>query len=431
MNKLIFLSTIFLVNLFALEMESSLEVKNENALLTNKAILQKAVLDATLELDFTFEDDSKIVNINRLRLDAKDKIEPGKFVNSNYSNLAKPVAIGDTGQIELRELYYEKPINNTTLKLGKMQTVWGKADGIKLLDKLNPQDFSEFILEDFENSRIPLWSISVTQSFESSLLEFLWVPDTTYHKLPKQGAAYQFSSPRVIPKAVTGINVVFVDAEKPKNIVKDADIGVRYMHSFKNLELGFYYIYAYENFPTLYQDFNSSTLTVTINPTYERSSLYGLSADYSNGNYVYRIEAALTNGKYFLNSHANRGVKQSDEFSYIFGIDWYGLNESLVSVQLNQSYLLEFIGGFTRPEIDSTITFFYKKDLMNNTLHFELLEIHNFDKTNGVLRPKLKYELDEETLIYTGIDIFYGNKSGLYGEFRNQNRVLVGIEKTF
>jgi len=430
MKSLVLLSTLLFVNLYSLELESLVKIKNKNALLTKNATLQEAMLDTTLELDFFF-DDAKVVNINRMRLDAKDNIEPNKFINSNYSHPSKPIVMGDVGQIELRELYYEKTLENTTIKAGKMQTVWGEADGIKLLDKLNPQDFTEFILEDFEDSRIPLWSLSLTQAFNNSVVELVWTPDTSYHKLPKQGAAYAFTSPRIVPAPVAGANVVFANADKPKDAIKDSDIGVRYTHSFEGMELGFYYIYTYEDFPVLYQDFDASTASVTINPSYERSSLYGMSADYSYKDFVYRLEAGLTDGKYFLNSTAPRGVKQSDEFSYIIGVDWYGLTESLMSVQLNQSYLLKFNNGFTRPKIDDTITLLYKKDMMNNTLHVELLEIHNFKENDGVIRPKIKYELDEETLIYTGLDNFYGDKKGLYCQFRDQNRFLLGFEKTF
>ena len=108
MKHLILLSTFFILNLYAIEIESLLKMKNENAFLTDDATLQKALLDTTLELDFSFDDDSKILIINRLRLDVKDKIEPDNFVNTNYSNHSKPITIGDVGQVEIREFYYEE-----------------------------------------------------------------------------------------------------------------------------------------------------------------------------------------------------------------------------------------------------------------------------------------------------------------------------------
>lgn len=430
MRALILLSTVVLLNLYSMELESLVKIKNKNTILTKDGSLQEAIFGADLKFDLYF-DDAKIVNINRIKLDAKDKIEPDRFITDNYSTFSKPAVIGNSGIAELRELYYEKTFDDTTFKIGKKQTVWGKADGIKLLDKLNPQDFSEFILEDFQDSRIPLWSLDLIQNFENSVFEFVWIPDTTYHKLPQQNGSYSFTSSRVVPKSVSGVSVAYADVNKPNDGFKDSDIGLRYSFNLNNAEVGFYYIDSYEDFPVLYQDLNTATMTVTINSTYERSKLYGMSADYSTGDFVYRVETALTQGKYFLNSNASRGVKQSDEYAYVFGVDWYGLEESLLSIQFNQSYLLDFDDAFTRPKVDNTMTFLYKKDMMNNTLHFEILEIHNFKDNDGVVRPKIKYEWDEETLIYTGLDIFYGEKDGLYGEFRDQNRFLLGFEKTF
>ena len=431
MKVFIIMSVFIVLNLCAFEVEEVLTLKNENAFLTKQTQLQKAVLDATLELEFNFDDNSRVVNVNRLRLDAKDKIEPNEFTTSSYSSYSKPLVLGDVGSLELRELYYEKVFDESFVKFGKMQTVWGKADGIKLLDKLNPQDFSEFILEDFEESRIPLWSFSFVQNFGDSEFEFVWIVDTTYHKTAKRDGSYAFTSPRIIPQDEVGVNVQLNETHKPNNVLKDSDIALRYTKSFESIEIGFFYFYLYEDFAVLYQDYDGLSNTLNINPEYERSHLYGFSMDYSKGDFVYRLESALTRGKYFLNTKVNRGVKQSDEFSYIFGVDWYALEESLVSLQFSQSYLLDDDSGFTRPEVDNTVTLMYKKDMLNNTLHAEVLLIHNLHNKDGVIRPKVKYELDEETLIYTGLDSFYGDKEGLYGQFKEQNRMLIGIEKTF
>ena len=421
---------LFTTTLWSVELEESLFLRNENTLLTKDGTLQKAEFDMEAELEFNFEDNAKVLAIAKVNADAKDTIEPHRSVFDNYSNASKPLKLGTVGSAELRELYYEKEMGNTLLKVGKMQTVWGKADGIKLIDKLNPQDFSEFILAPFEDSRIPLWSLSLTQNFEDSALELLWIPDTTYHKLPNSNGAYAFSSTRIVPQSVEGVSVQQNDVQKPNDAL-DSDIALRYSKLLENMDLGFYYLYAYDDFAVLYQDFDQASRTVTLNPTYERNHFYGVSMDYSKDAFIYRLEAGLTKDKNVLNSQGARGIAQSDEFAYIFGVDWYGLEESLVSMQVNQSYLLSGKDGFSRRKVDNTMTFLYKKDLMNNTLHAEVLAIHNLNDNDGVLRPKVSYELDEESVIYSGLDYFYGDSKGLYGQFKEQNRFVLGIERTF
>ncbi|WP_043772935.1 DUF1302 family protein [Algiphilus aromaticivorans] len=66
---------------------------------------------------------------------------------------------GGSGELALRELYADIYLGPLYLRAGKQQIVWGKADGLKLLDQVNPQNFREFILADFEHSRIPQWSL--------------------------------------------------------------------------------------------------------------------------------------------------------------------------------------------------------------------------------------------------------------------------------
>ncbi|MBF0165463.1 MAG: RNA polymerase-associated protein rapA [Magnetococcales bacterium] len=61
-------------------------------------------------------------------------------------------------QDALRELYIDSKVgNHFDLRLGKQQLVWGTADGIKLLDIINPTDWREFNQNTMDESRITVW----------------------------------------------------------------------------------------------------------------------------------------------------------------------------------------------------------------------------------------------------------------------------------
>ncbi len=68
-------------------------------------------------------------------------------------------------EAELRELHLDWRVRlgraRLDLRLGKQQVVWGQSFGLRVLDIVNPQDFREFILDDFDESRIPLWGVQV------------------------------------------------------------------------------------------------------------------------------------------------------------------------------------------------------------------------------------------------------------------------------
>jgi hypothetical protein len=60
----------------------------------------------------------------------------------------------------IRELYVDTSLADWSFRLGKQQVVWGTADGIKLLDIINPTDFRELMQDQMEDSRIPIWMIN-------------------------------------------------------------------------------------------------------------------------------------------------------------------------------------------------------------------------------------------------------------------------------
>jgi hypothetical protein len=60
----------------------------------------------------------------------------------------------------LREAYIDTELNGFSIRAGKQQVVWGTADGMKLLDAINPTDYSEMAQNQMEDSRIPVWMIN-------------------------------------------------------------------------------------------------------------------------------------------------------------------------------------------------------------------------------------------------------------------------------
>lgn len=67
-----------------------------------------------------------------------------------------------------RELYLDSEVAGWNLRLGKQQVVWGTADGIKLLDIINPTDFRHLSQDPMEDSRIDVWMANVERNMGSA-----------------------------------------------------------------------------------------------------------------------------------------------------------------------------------------------------------------------------------------------------------------------
>jgi len=66
----------------------------------------------------------------------------------------------------LREAYVDTSYDDWLIRAGKQQVVWGTADGMKLLDSINPTDFSEMAQNQMEDSRIPVWMLNAEKATE-------------------------------------------------------------------------------------------------------------------------------------------------------------------------------------------------------------------------------------------------------------------------
>lgn len=92
-----------------------------------------------------------------------------KGVNTNYT-----CHKNYTQHDWLRELYADLSLGEWNVRLGKQQVVWGTADGIKLLDIINPTDFSELAQNAMEDSRIPIWMLNAERNIgENGNIQFI------------------------------------------------------------------------------------------------------------------------------------------------------------------------------------------------------------------------------------------------------------------
>lgn len=388
------------------------------------------------EAEWRGDDGGRVTAIGRLRWQPESGLRPTDMERGSYSPVSRPAVIAGHTEVSLRELYYERPLGSWYLTLGKQQVVWGKADGLKVLDVVNPQSFREFILEDFEQSRIPLWTVNAERPLQGWMggawtLQLLWVPDQTYHAVPERDATYAFRSRRLVPAPPpSGIFAQLTDPVRPSRFLRDSDAGARLTGFLKGWDLSLNYLYQYRNQPAFHLEHAAApSPALRVTPRYHRTHLIGGAFSRALGDWVVRGEAAYFTDRFLLTDDpaSPDGVARSPELSYVLGLDWSGLEDTFVSAQLFQSWLPEHRRGFTRPELDTSVTVLARRDFWNETLTAEALLLANANDGDGLLRPKVSYDMQDNLEVWVGLDLFYGNRNGLYGQFDDNDRLLVGV----
>jgi hypothetical protein len=405
--------------------------ETEIAVETRDGALQKWDWVLTPEIGIRLSDRLTVTAIGRARIDPVDDLEPGQPPQETRAAASRRLFVGDSTDLELRELYLDASLGPVFVRAGKQQVVWGQADGLRILDVVNPFSFREFILPDFEDRRIPLWTLNVEVPVGPLTAGVLWIPDLTYDEPPEAGATFAFTSPRLVPRPPPGVPVRVRDPDKPGRVVADSDAGIRLSAFLGGWDLTLNYLYHYQDQPVLRRSLDAQGIFVT--PEYERTHLAGGTCSQAFGDLTLRGEVAYSTDRFVLTaSPADRdGVFRAGELGAVVGLDYSLDGDTLLSAQLFESILTAHPRGAVRDRVDTQVTLLVQRELLNHTVVARGLAIHSTNDGDGLVQIDLAYKLRSSVVLRAGYDFFYGSRNGLFGQFDQADRVTSGIEVGF
>ncbi len=351
---------------------------------------------------------------------------------SNYSSVNGPWFADRHGLLELSEAYLDFAAWEGYWRVGKQQVVWGQADGLKVLDVVNPQDYREFNLDEFEDSRIALWTVNAEFDIaDSGTLQLLLIPDTTFSKLAEAGTPYYVTSSKYVPKLGDApLPVVIHDSVRPHHQV---EFGARYRVFYQGWDLTLNYLNHYQDIPAIYRRIGTGQIDVV--PVYEPTELYGASASNAFSDWVLRLETGYSTDSYQLRHSLNGdGIANTPEFSSVLGVDYRGFTDWFLSYQWFQSTLIdydEFADDIIRSRVRMQHTFLLRRSLLNETLEVELFALFSDEDDDGQVRSQIAYQVNDELRIWAGVDVFYGDQDGQFGQFDDTDRLVMGVELGF
>jgi hypothetical protein len=388
-------------------------------------------LGLLLEADTSPTDWLTLVGIGRIQLDLADELEPGKPSQLNRSPASRRALFGDYAEMELREFYADIAIDDIFLRVGKQQIVWGQADGLKVLDVVNPQSFREFILDDFDSSRIPLWALSAQVPFGDVIAEFVFVPDNTFDDIPANDAYFAVRSPLLILPPTPGKELHIEDPDRPGGFFADADYGVALTALVGNWDLSFNYLYQYNNLPQFLYFEDETSLTIT--PNYTRTHMIGGSFSTSLGDFILRGEMAWFTNRAFTVSRQVEptGSTLSGEFSYVIGLDYSGISDTFISVQLFQSFVENHVEGMIRGNTETNMTFFVRYKFNGDLTKLELRDVTNLERGDGYVELSAEHELRDNLTLGARVVVFYGDQFGLIGQYHDKDFFGINLEVGF
>lgn len=344
-----------------------------------------------------------------LRARYEDKLEPDPYK-----------------ELDVREFNLSKNAAQYGLKLGRQQVVWGKTDGLRLLDVINPLDLREFVLDEYVDSRIPLWMLNGQWYTGDNSFQLLLIPDLTFSRLPKSGGRFYIS-----PDVPAGLQTQTLDTKNPTQSPKNWRYAMKWARQVGEWDLTLNGIYGWGNEPVFFYQLKNP-FTVEFQPEIRRRRILGASGDKPIGESVFRFEAAYTPDEYRQvdNDPAQRGFIRQKLLSFALGLDWYK-NNWLISPQWFQETIINPSARLTKHSNNTYVSLLVNKKFFYDKLKLETFYLYGVTDHDSWFAPSISYQMLGHYEISLKFDIFAGDPNSLFGRFQDNDRVVMGIAAYF
>ncbi len=383
----------------------------------------------------------------------------------------------------IRELYvdFDNDLPNGDIlswRLGKQQVIWGRTDLFRVLDVINPVDFSRNnIYDELEDIRIPMWiakadwRMGAGEVFDDLNLSFVWNFDKFRpHNLGQCGQPNSILDAGCFFRGMNNLweNGGTVANFAGGNIATDfgpGQIGIRKAHmpswSLSNSQFGIKLEGVYGDFgfslnaltyrsqlPSLrggipaQNAFTGETAVwpglIAFDIHFPRVNLIGGSMDYYSQaiDTVFRFEVAHTEGEEFANTLQSRLFSESDVTRYVIGADKNifipFLNPGrafLFSGQLFGQHIHEHqledrpLGKAGMPDWEQNWigTLLVKGWWMNDRLSPQIIVAHDFKAQATAIAPSVEYLFSDNLKIVAGANFKVGRGAREFDDCRSCN----------
>lgn len=380
----------------------------------------------------------------------------------------------------IRELYFEGSVPTGDMsewffRIGKQQVVWGRTDLFRVLDVINPVDFSrQNIYDELEDIRIPQWIATAeyrwgaTETFDDLNLQLVWNFDEFRpNNLGQGGTPYSILDAGSFFRAMNncwenGCTVSnFVPAgaiglDDPGLIAADfapGVIGIRQVnlpdgHDQGGIKLegvynsvGFslnYYRY-HQQLPVLRGNIESMNAftgevadwshLIAFDIDFPEVDLFGGSLDFyvDSIKTVFRVETTYTQGEEFANTLAPDLYSESDVFRWVLGIDRNTfipfLNKTrafLISGQVFGQHLLDHelesapLGDAGMPDWEDNYiaTLLIKGWYKSDTISPQVIMAYDYEAEAGTIAPSVDWLISDSWRLIVGFNVKFGDGMG-------------------
>lgn len=349
-------------------------------------------------------------NYSRLRLEFSSELNGVYF----FGSLNAEKKQNEESKLNLHEAYVEYIGEKYDIRLGKQIVTWGKADGVRITDVLNPADYSMFITGEFDDLRIPINMVKFRYLPGFADFEIIAIPGFEPRTAPKKGSAWFVERQSKYKAASETDNL-------PKKSLKNAEIAAKVSFFMSGFDFAISSMYLTDDEPVyklynnmLYQKFN-------------RSVFVGFEASKVLGEFVARAEVAGYKDKAL---QAEYDYVKKNYVKAMLGCDWYVNSDFTLSAQFANNSILDYEDEINADEHNTISTLNVSYKMLNQTVELSNMTYYSFNDEDVYNKAEADYAFTDDLHILVGYDYFDGKK-GVYGVYKNNSQLWLKAKFNF
>lgn len=395
-----------------------------------------------------------------------DNLQAFISLNNNINESFKNI----TGEID--EAYVRFFSTSLDLLVGYAKVVWGKGDGIHVIDRLNANDYRDFINRDYLGRRVsvPMTKLGVTLG-ETGYLEIAYEPVFTPDIYPESGiwfpaqasalkaqvtsaveklvqATYASTYQSVFAASNDAVQAQLAASAAAQNIqdedhyiLPDTDtflysqLASRYTFSVSGLDLGFSDYYGFLSDPVI--DTSSLDTEGKVYLSYDRVNTFGIEASTILLGFNTWMEAA-----YNLTSDykGDKPMVHNNSIQYLAGFDRdLPIHNLYINIQLIGSYIINNdkikIGDIEYKSddlyTDNTLAWSLSDAFFNDMLKLQFDGAYSFEHKDYMLRPKADFAFTDDLHLIAFYTYFQGDSDTNFGQFKDNNFAEIDFTYSF
>ena len=311
--------------------------------------------------------------------------------------------------------------------------------GVRVLDVINPLDYREFILEDFLDSRRPLWAARIDIPAAGGSLQLVWVPYFAPGRVPvgddefALGPSYGLG---LIGAAVgdpaLSLPLKVAPTIRPPFNLSSSQAGARYRRSIGAWDVTANYFYGWEDIASNYLsgiDISTPQPTLEFSPRYDRKEVFGITGTNNFGPVVLRMEAGWNINKPVASTRVPSGIEKHGQFSSVVGLDYSPCRMGFSEWPILPPVCLCTTGGFcfSRATVISRLSMCgqasFAKNCDPSSLCSQGLNIRQY-----MVRPRVVRTFGDHWSVALGADFLGGEAITPFGYLTSRDRVTIEVK---